>query len=66
MLGYSGGRMIDRSIGRRADSRVGKVHEVGLSIYGVRPMAPGRHATPLVKQYAEIIAAGDKKLAISI
>ena len=63
MLGYFWWPMIDQVDWDGAlTHRVGKVHEVGL--FNLKRQADGnlaRHATPLVKQYAQIIAAGQQK-----
>jgi beta-glucosidase/6-phospho-beta-glucosidase/beta-galactosidase/glycosyltransferase involved in cell wall biosynthesis len=43
--------------------RVGKIHEVGL--FNLRRQSDGslsRHATPLVKQFAKVIAEGDRQV----
>ncbi|MDB5319258.1 MAG: glycosyl transferase group 1 [Phycisphaerales bacterium] len=64
MLGYFWWPMIDQVDWDGAlTHRVGKIHEVGL--FNLKRQADGtlaRQATPLVKQYAEIVGAGDEKV----
>jgi hypothetical protein len=64
MLGYFWWPMIDQVDWDGAlTHRVGKIHEVGL--FNLRRQADGalaRQATPLVKQYAQIVAARDEKV----
>lgn len=64
MLGYFWWPMVDQVDWDGAlTHRVGKVHEVGL--FNLKRQADGtlsRHATPLVKQYAAIVGAGEEKV----
>lgn len=64
MLGYFWWPMVDQVDWDGAlTHRVGKIHEVGL--FNLRRQADGtlaRHATPLVKQFAEVVRGGDEKV----